>query len=267
MLLGLGFGVGSHQWRPEPRFRPRHRDSLGQTSIWTPPAGDTVSHSLYHLNQFRAKSAAKWKVQQCCSKSFIEWINTNEIIMNYLRLCFYYCVLWSWKCTFVSLSVAHYSHMSDVQTLAMLCSVFRAQSLPSDTYSLFGGHHSSRSVMFPPHSRYVSPIRSDQVTLKIINKRRHDVLLSGPLCYKVVQNKNKTPPSDWDLRPLSEQQCHRHSLMWGQGLIRARLCWCLSFSPVVRLVPSLQAPTPATRTQSPPISITQVSYRAEFLTW
>lgn len=52
--------------------------------------------------------------------------------------------------------VAHYSHMSDVQTLAMLCSVFRAQSLPSDTYSLFGGHHSSRSVMFPPHSRYPS---------------------------------------------------------------------------------------------------------------
>ncbi|XP_070757892.1 GATOR2 complex protein WDR59 isoform X3 [Enoplosus armatus] len=49
----------------------------------------------------------------------------------------------------------HYSHMSDVQTLAMLCSVFRAQA-PPDCYSLYG-HHPSRSSMFPPHhSRYPS---------------------------------------------------------------------------------------------------------------
>ncbi|KAF3686154.1 GATOR complex protein WDR59 [Channa argus] len=50
----------------------------------------------------------------------------------------------------------HYSHMSDVQTLAMLCSVFRAQPPPQDSYSLYG-HHPSRSSMFPPpHSRYPS---------------------------------------------------------------------------------------------------------------
>ncbi|XP_034070954.1 GATOR complex protein WDR59 [Gymnodraco acuticeps] len=49
----------------------------------------------------------------------------------------------------------HYSHMSDVQTLAMLCSVFRAQP-PADIYSLYG-HHLSRSSVFPPHhSRYPS---------------------------------------------------------------------------------------------------------------
>ncbi|XP_049455451.1 GATOR complex protein WDR59 isoform X2 [Epinephelus fuscoguttatus] len=50
----------------------------------------------------------------------------------------------------------HYSHMSDVQTLAMLCSVFRTQAPPPDSYSLYG-HHPSRSSMFPPHhSRYPS---------------------------------------------------------------------------------------------------------------
>uniref|UniRef100_A0A3Q1AZL8 RWD domain-containing protein n=1 Tax=Amphiprion ocellaris TaxID=80972 RepID=A0A3Q1AZL8_AMPOC len=50
----------------------------------------------------------------------------------------------------------HYSHMSDVQTLAMLCSVFRAQAPPPDGYSLYG-HHQSRSSVFPPHhSRYPS---------------------------------------------------------------------------------------------------------------
>lgn len=46
----------------------------------------------------------------------------------------------------------HYSHISDVQTLAMLCSVFRAQAPPPDGYS--HGHRSS--VIPPPHSRYVS---------------------------------------------------------------------------------------------------------------
>ncbi|XP_062273947.1 GATOR2 complex protein WDR59 isoform X2 [Scomber scombrus] len=53
----------------------------------------------------------------------------------------------------------HYSQMSDVQTLAMLCSVFRAQAPPPDCYSLYG-HHQSR---FPPHhSRY--PSYSSSVT-------------------------------------------------------------------------------------------------------
>ncbi|XP_029000003.1 GATOR complex protein WDR59 isoform X2 [Betta splendens] len=50
----------------------------------------------------------------------------------------------------------HYSHMSDVQTLAMLCSVFRPQASLPDPYPLYG-HHPSRSSMFPPHhSRYPS---------------------------------------------------------------------------------------------------------------
>ncbi|XP_075869141.1 GATOR2 complex protein WDR59 isoform X2 [Nelusetta ayraudi] len=40
----------------------------------------------------------------------------------------------------------HYSHMSDVQTLAMLCSVFRAQAPPPD----------ASSIVFPQHPRYPS---------------------------------------------------------------------------------------------------------------
>uniref|UniRef100_A0A669BSS4 WD repeat domain 59 n=1 Tax=Oreochromis niloticus TaxID=8128 RepID=A0A669BSS4_ORENI len=43
----------------------------------------------------------------------------------------------------------HYSQISDVQTLAMLCSVFKAQAPPPDSYTLFG-HHTSRSSVFPP---------------------------------------------------------------------------------------------------------------------
>lgn len=50
--------------------------------------------------------------------------------------------------------VDHYSHMSDVQTLAMLCSVFRSQAAP-DSFSLYG-HHPPRSTTCPPHSRYPS---------------------------------------------------------------------------------------------------------------
>ncbi|XP_055010272.1 GATOR complex protein WDR59 isoform X2 [Boleophthalmus pectinirostris] len=50
--------------------------------------------------------------------------------------------------------LAHYSQMSDVQTLAMLCSVFKSQSVPVDSFSLYG-QHSARSC-FPPHSRYPS---------------------------------------------------------------------------------------------------------------
>uniref|UniRef100_A0A3Q2W8D9 WD repeat domain 59 n=1 Tax=Haplochromis burtoni TaxID=8153 RepID=A0A3Q2W8D9_HAPBU len=43
----------------------------------------------------------------------------------------------------------HYSQISDVQTLAMLCSVFKAQAPPPDSYALFG-HHTSRASVFPP---------------------------------------------------------------------------------------------------------------------
>ncbi|KAM9410649.1 GATOR2 complex protein WDR59 isoform 2-T2 [Pholidichthys leucotaenia] len=50
----------------------------------------------------------------------------------------------------------HYSQMSDVQTLAMLCSVFRAQAPPPDSYFQYG-HQSLRSAGFPPpHARYPS---------------------------------------------------------------------------------------------------------------
>ncbi|XP_028812666.1 GATOR complex protein WDR59 isoform X1 [Denticeps clupeoides] len=49
----------------------------------------------------------------------------------------------------------HYSQMSDVQSLAMLCSVFRGQSSPPDCFSLYG-HHSLRSVFPSLHSRYPS---------------------------------------------------------------------------------------------------------------
>ncbi|XP_052367639.1 GATOR complex protein WDR59-like [Oncorhynchus keta] len=48
----------------------------------------------------------------------------------------------------------HYSLMSDVQTLAMLCSVFRTQGCSQDYFSLYG---QQRSSLFPPHhSRYPS---------------------------------------------------------------------------------------------------------------
>ncbi|XP_034385471.1 GATOR complex protein WDR59 isoform X1 [Cyclopterus lumpus] len=45
----------------------------------------------------------------------------------------------------------HYSHMSDIQTLAMLCSVFRTQAPPPDSSPLYGRHR-FQAV----HSRYPS---------------------------------------------------------------------------------------------------------------
>ncbi|XP_028332324.1 GATOR complex protein WDR59 isoform X2 [Gouania willdenowi] len=52
----------------------------------------------------------------------------------------------------------HYSHMSDVQTLAMMCSVFRAQAPPPDSYSQYGHHQQPRPSGFPSshRSRYSS---------------------------------------------------------------------------------------------------------------
>ena len=45
--------------------------------------------------------------------------------------------------------------MSDVQSLAMLCSVFQAQGSPQDYFTLYG-HHVPRSAIFAPHHmRYV----------------------------------------------------------------------------------------------------------------
>lgn len=61
-------------------------------------------------------------------------------------------------------SLDHYSQISDVQTLAMLCSVFKAQAPPPDSYALFG-HHTSRASVFPPHhARYVSQIKGCLLT-------------------------------------------------------------------------------------------------------
>uniref|UniRef100_A0A1A8MIQ7 WD repeat domain 59 n=1 Tax=Nothobranchius pienaari TaxID=704102 RepID=A0A1A8MIQ7_9TELE len=53
----------------------------------------------------------------------------------------------------------HYSQMSDVQTLAMLCSVFRSQA-PPDSYFPYG-HHSSR---FPSHHSRHPSYTSSSVT-------------------------------------------------------------------------------------------------------
>ncbi|XP_076848716.1 GATOR2 complex protein WDR59 isoform X1 [Brachyhypopomus gauderio] len=47
----------------------------------------------------------------------------------------------------------HYSQMSDVQSLAMLCSVFRGQGVPQDYFTLYGPRTSGFSVH---HSRYPS---------------------------------------------------------------------------------------------------------------
>uniref|UniRef100_A0A667XS06 WD repeat domain 59 n=1 Tax=Myripristis murdjan TaxID=586833 RepID=A0A667XS06_9TELE len=57
----------------------------------------------------------------------------------------------------------HYSQMSDVQTLAMLCSVFKVQGPPPDCFSLYG-HHPPRSSMLPPHHYRYPSYTSSSVT-------------------------------------------------------------------------------------------------------
>ncbi|XP_042631587.1 GATOR complex protein WDR59-like isoform X2 [Cyprinus carpio] len=50
----------------------------------------------------------------------------------------------------------HYSQMSDVQSLAMLCSVFRGHGSPQEYFTLYG-HQQPRAANFTPHhSRYPS---------------------------------------------------------------------------------------------------------------
>uniref|UniRef100_A0AAR2KPQ6 RWD domain-containing protein n=1 Tax=Pygocentrus nattereri TaxID=42514 RepID=A0AAR2KPQ6_PYGNA len=49
--------------------------------------------------------------------------------------------------------VEHYSQMSDVQSLAMLCSVFRGQGIPQDYFMLYGPRSSGFTLH---HSRYPS---------------------------------------------------------------------------------------------------------------
>jgi len=49
----------------------------------------------------------------------------------------------------------HYSQMSDVQSLAMLCSVFRGHGSPQEYFTLYG-HQQPRPPIFTAyHSRYV----------------------------------------------------------------------------------------------------------------
>nr|XP_015223760.1 PREDICTED: WD repeat-containing protein 59 isoform X1 [Lepisosteus oculatus] len=52
--------------------------------------------------------------------------------------------------------LAHYSKMHDIQTLAMLCSVFEAQCSPQDYYTLFGHLPYRSSIFTPHHSRFPS---------------------------------------------------------------------------------------------------------------
>ncbi|MBN3316641.1 WDR59 protein, partial [Atractosteus spatula] len=71
--------------------------------------------------------------------------------------------------------LAHYSKMHDIQTLAMLCSVFEAQCSPQDYYTLFG-HLPYRSFIFTPHhSRF--PFSSGLVTVMVPQLRRENSLL------------------------------------------------------------------------------------------
>lgn len=58
---------------------------------------------------------------------------------------------------FTSVSrLAHYCRLRDVQTLAMLCSVFEAQSRPQGIPNPFGSFPSRSSNLVVSHSRYVS---------------------------------------------------------------------------------------------------------------
>ncbi|XP_066570212.1 GATOR2 complex protein WDR59 isoform X2 [Amia ocellicauda] len=52
--------------------------------------------------------------------------------------------------------LAYYSNMHDIQTLAMLCSVFEAQCSPQDYYTLFGHFPHRSSIFAPHHSRFPS---------------------------------------------------------------------------------------------------------------
>ena len=52
--------------------------------------------------------------------------------------------------------LAHYCRLRDVQTLAMLCSVFEAQSRPQGIPNPFGPFPSRSANLVVSHSRYVS---------------------------------------------------------------------------------------------------------------
>ncbi|XP_016364734.1 WD repeat-containing protein 59 isoform X1 [Sinocyclocheilus rhinocerous] len=50
----------------------------------------------------------------------------------------------------------HYSQMSDVQSLAMLCSVFRGHGSPQEYFTLYGHQQPRPAIFTPHHSRYPS---------------------------------------------------------------------------------------------------------------
>ncbi|XP_009291658.1 GATOR2 complex protein WDR59 isoform X1 [Danio rerio] len=50
----------------------------------------------------------------------------------------------------------HYSQLSDVQSLAMLCSVFRGHGSPQEYFTLYGHQQPRPAVFTPHHSRYPS---------------------------------------------------------------------------------------------------------------
>uniref|UniRef100_A0A3B3RWG4 WD repeat domain 59 n=1 Tax=Paramormyrops kingsleyae TaxID=1676925 RepID=A0A3B3RWG4_9TELE len=80
----------------------------------------------------------------------------------------------------------YYSKMSDIQTLAMLCSVFEAQCCPQDYLSLFG-HHTLRPPAFSiAHSRYISFITSGLLSCLIC--------VGKPMSFLVVRDPEHTVP-------------------------------------------------------------------------
>ncbi|XP_051580898.1 GATOR complex protein WDR59-like isoform X2 [Myxocyprinus asiaticus] len=50
----------------------------------------------------------------------------------------------------------HYSQMSDVQSLAMLCSVFRGHGSPQEYFTLYGHQQPRPAILTPHHSHYPS---------------------------------------------------------------------------------------------------------------
>uniref|UniRef100_A0A671KUU5 WD repeat-containing protein 59-like n=1 Tax=Sinocyclocheilus anshuiensis TaxID=1608454 RepID=A0A671KUU5_9TELE len=57
----------------------------------------------------------------------------------------------------------HYSQMSDVQSLAMLCSVFRGHGSPQEYFTLYG-HQQPRPAIFTPHHSCYPSFTSSSVT-------------------------------------------------------------------------------------------------------
>uniref|UniRef100_A0A673G3R6 WD repeat-containing protein 59-like n=1 Tax=Sinocyclocheilus rhinocerous TaxID=307959 RepID=A0A673G3R6_9TELE len=57
----------------------------------------------------------------------------------------------------------HYSQMSDVQSLAMLCSVFRGHGSPQEYFTLYG-HPQPRPAIFTPHHSHYPSFTSSSVT-------------------------------------------------------------------------------------------------------